>query len=117
MLRTPNSNSMILSLKLSSKGFRVCSLVAQLVKGAPNKAAAMRFVNGLIDPVLQANLVNYFSYGPMHPGVYDTGLISPEKAKTLNSHPDNIKKQLVLDAEWWGNNRAAVQARWDAAMK
>jgi putative spermidine/putrescine transport system substrate-binding protein len=53
----------------------------------------------------------------MHPGVYDTGLISPEKAKTLNSHPDNIKKQLVLDAEWWGNNRAAVQARWDAAMK
>jgi putative spermidine/putrescine transport system substrate-binding protein len=90
---------------------------AAVVKGAPHKAAAMRFVNGLIDPVLQANLVNYFAYGPMHPGVYATGLIPPEKAKVLNSSPENMKLQLVLDPTWWGDNRQAAQARWDAMMK
>ena len=77
----------------------------------------MKFVNQMIDPVLQANLVNYFAYGPMHPGVYATGLIPAAKAKLLNSSPDNLKRHLMLDPNWWGDNRQAVQVRWDAMMK
>ena len=90
---------------------------AAVVKGAPNKAAAMRVVNEMIDPVLQANLTNYFAYGPMNPKVYDTGLIKPEQARRLNSYPDNMARQLVLDAQWWGDHREEVQARWDAMRK
>lgn len=88
-----------------------------VVKGAPNKATAMKFVNEIIDPKLQAALVNYLPYGPMHPGVYAPGLIPAEKAKTLNSYPDNLKVQLVLDPDWWADNRPAAQTRWDAFMK
>jgi putative spermidine/putrescine transport system substrate-binding protein len=90
---------------------------AAVVKGAPNKAGAMRVINEMIDPVLQANLTNYFVYGPMNPKVYDTGLIKPELAKRLNSYPDNMQRQLVLDPLWWGDHREQVQARWDALMK
>jgi putative spermidine/putrescine transport system substrate-binding protein len=88
-----------------------------MVKGAPNKAAGMRFINELIDPVWQAKLVDLVPYGPMVPGVYAPGLINPEKAKTLNSYPDNLKVQLVLDPDWWAENRPAAQTRWDAFMK
>jgi putative spermidine/putrescine transport system substrate-binding protein len=90
---------------------------AALVKDAPNKAGAMRVINEMIDPVLQANLTNYFVYGPMNPKVYDTGLIKPELAKRLNSYPENMEKELVLDAQWWGDHREVVQSRWDAIMK
>jgi putative spermidine/putrescine transport system substrate-binding protein len=89
---------------------------AAVVKGAPDKVGAMRVVNEMIDPVLQANLTNYFVYGPMNPKVYDTGLIKPELAKQLNSFPDNMQKELVLNAAWWGDHREEVQARWDAMM-
>ena len=75
------------------------------------------FWNEIIDPKLQAALVNYLPYGPMHPGVYAPGLIPAEKAKTLNSYPDNLKVQLVLDPDWWADNRPAAQTRWDAFMK
>ncbi|MCW3477096.1 ABC transporter substrate-binding protein [Limobrevibacterium gyesilva] len=88
-----------------------------IVKGAPNKATAMKFLNEMLDPELQANLTNYFVYGPMSPKVYATGLIKPEVAVKLNSYPANFKMQVVLDPHWWADNRVPVQSRWDAMMK
>jgi hypothetical protein len=28
-----------------------------------------------------------------------------------------MAKELVLDAQWWGDHREEVQARWDAMRK
>jgi putative spermidine/putrescine transport system substrate-binding protein len=30
------------------------------------------------------------------------------------SAPDNLAMQAITDADWWAENRAAVQERWDA---
>lgn len=88
-----------------------------ILKGAPNKVAAMRVLNELMDPVIQSNLPKYIKYGPVNPKTYETGLIPPDVARSLNSHPENMKLQLILDADWWGDNHKEAQLRWDAFMK
>ena len=30
---------------------------------------------------------------------------------------DNLKLQLVLNPDWWADNRPVAQSRWDAFMK
>lgn len=87
-----------------------------IVKGAPNKQAAMRVLNEFISADFQANIPNTFFYGPINPKAYATGKISPALAASLNSSPDNLKKQMVLGSEWWAENEAKVQPRWDATI-
>ena len=77
----------------------------------------MRVMNELMDPVIQSNLPKYIKYGPVNPKAYLTGLIPADVARALNSHPENMKLQLVLDADWWGDNHKEAQLRWDAFIK
>lgn len=88
-----------------------------IVKGAPNKQAAMRVLNEFISAEFQANIPNTFFYGPINPKAYQTGKISPALAASLNSAPDNLKKQIVLGSAWWAENEAKIQARWDATIQ
>lgn len=88
-----------------------------IVKGAPNKEAAMRVLNELLDPVIESNLPKYVKYGPVNPKAYETGLIPPDVMRALNSSPENMKLQLELDANWWGDNHREAQLRWDQFMK
>lgn len=82
-------------------------------KGAPNPQGAMRLINEMLLPEPQANLTKYIDYGPINPKAYQTGIITPEIAKTLNSYPDNMKTQAVIDPDWWSTPAGeAALARW-----
>jgi putative spermidine/putrescine transport system substrate-binding protein len=87
-----------------------------IVKGTPNKEKAMLVMNELNDAAIQARLPQFFSYGPVNPKSYENGLIPDDIAKNLNSHPDNMKLQLILDPAWWGDNHAAAERRWSEFM-
>ncbi len=87
-----------------------------IVKGTPHKDAAMLVMNELNDPAMQARLPQFFSYGPVNPKVYEKGLISEDVAKNLNSYPDNMKLQLILDPAWWGDNHIEAERRWAEFM-
>lgn len=86
-------------------------------KGAKNKANAMKVINAMLTPDIQANLPQYVSYSPINAKAMETGKISPELAKTLNSSPENRGKQVVVDVMWWADHGQEVQERFDKLMK
>lgn len=79
-------------------------------KGAPNKAAAMRFLNEIIKAPYQAEFTKYITYGPTNKRAYEGGAIPAAYAKTLPSHPDNQAKQLPIDVSWYVKNGARASA-------
>jgi putative spermidine/putrescine transport system substrate-binding protein len=83
-------------------------------KGAPNKDLAMRALAVMLAPEQQANIPQYINYGPTTSLAFDLGVITEEQMKISPSAPDNLAVQAITDANWWAENRAAVQERWDA---
>jgi putative spermidine/putrescine transport system substrate-binding protein len=83
-----------------------------VLKGAPDPAASMRFIAFASEAAPQAAFSSAFPLGPSNIKALD--LIEASRAKDLNTHPDNLKKQVFLDAEWWVRNEAAVTERFNA---
>jgi len=72
-----------------------------IVKGAPNKDLAMKFLAEASKASYQANMPQYITYGPTNSEAYDIGAIDPALAKDLPTYPENAKKQLVLNNDWY----------------
>lgn len=70
-------------------------------KGAPNAELAMKFLAEASKASYQANMPQYITYGPTNAKAYTLGIIDDALAKKLPSHPDNAKKQLVIDTQWY----------------
>ncbi len=68
----------------------------------------------MLAPEQQANIPTYINYGPTTSLAFDLGVITEEQMKMSPSAPDNLAMQAITDADWWAENRAAVQERWDA---
>lgn len=84
-----------------------------VLKGTPNKAAAMKFVNEAIDATLQAALPMIIDYGPLNPEAFKTGTIPAERAAKLPSSPQNISRQALLSAKWWASQEGVkAEERW-----
>nr|WP_144378710.1 ABC transporter substrate-binding protein [Mesorhizobium amorphae] len=73
-------------------------------KGAKNKDTAMKALAMFVSPQLQANLPLYVDNGPVNEKAFETGKIPPERIKEINSSPENVKKQVLQDAEFWRDN-------------
>jgi putative spermidine/putrescine transport system substrate-binding protein len=81
-----------------------------VVKGAPNAAEAMKFINFAVQPEQQADLPRHIFYGPTN--VDALKLIDPAVAKDLPGNPENEKLGAVLNSKWWNENLESVQTRW-----
>lgn len=79
-------------------------------KGAPNKAEAMKFLAFTTRPKAQAVFAQRMAYGPVNGQAY--AFISPERARVLPTHPDNLKQMVRANEEWWSKNMIAVEQRW-----
>ncbi|WOH69791.1 ABC transporter substrate-binding protein [Bradyrhizobium sp. BWA-3-5] len=89
-----------------------------ILKGAPNLATAVRFVNEAVDPVNQANLPLHIDYGPANPKAFNTGVIKPERVVQLPSAPDNAAKQALMSYAWWSSPAGeAAEKRWVSFMQ
>jgi putative spermidine/putrescine transport system substrate-binding protein len=89
-----------------------------ILKGAPNVATAIRFVNEAVDPVLQANLPLHIDYGPANPKAFDTGVISKARVEELPSAPANARRQALLSYAWWSSPAGeAAEKRWLSFMQ
>ena len=51
------------------------------------------------------------SYGPLNPKAFQ--FIDAEVAKKLPTHPDNFKRQVVSNDEWWAANLDMVNERFN----
>lgn len=82
-------------------------------KGAPNKDLAMKAIEIMNRPEVQARIALYINYGPANAKAYDTGIIKPEVAAALPSAPENAKKGFVLDANYWAANLDEMTKKFD----
>lgn len=70
-------------------------------RGAPNKANAMRLINEMLKPAAQARLAKAMPLGPVNTNAFASGLLAEAEALKINTHPSNIGKQLLVDANFY----------------
>lgn len=83
-------------------------------KGAPNKDLAMQALAMMLAPEQQAQMTQYINYGPTTSLAFDLGVITDEQRAISPSAPENLAVQFITDADYWAENRQAVQELWDA---
>ena len=84
-----------------------------ILKGAPNLATAVKFIEAAMSPEIQANFPAYIDYGPGNPAAYATGKITPERAAEMPNSPENAAVQVLNSTEWWSSPEGeAAQERW-----
>ncbi len=84
-----------------------------ILKGAPNVRNAEALLYFMQRPELQAELAKASGYAG---GANITPYIDEALASALATSADHVAVASVVDAQWWADNNADVQARWDAWM-
>lgn len=82
-------------------------------KGAANKDLAMKALAYFLKPEIQANMPLYIANGPANEKAFETGKIAADRIASINSAPENIKKQVVQDPEFWADNLVEATEKFD----
>jgi putative spermidine/putrescine transport system substrate-binding protein len=83
-------------------------------KGAKDQYWSMKVLALMGDPKRQAANAEVLGYSGMH---VDSNEYVAEKIRPLLPlFPDNLKKQVWLDQEWWTKNGAEMGERWNKWM-
>ncbi|WP_142501821.1 ABC transporter substrate-binding protein [Klebsiella sp. 2680] len=86
-----------------------------IVKGAPNKAEAVKFLNYIVKPEVQARFSQYVAYGPVTPK--SIPLINASRIERLPSTPDRLANALFLDITWWAAHSLAAREAYNTAIQ
>ncbi|AXC50514.1 ABC transporter substrate-binding protein [Paracoccus suum] len=86
-----------------------------IVKGAPNKDAAVKFLNFIIDAKNQAEFSKYVAYGPVTEAALP--LIDDERKARLPSTTERLANTLFLDIPWWGKNAVSAGEAYTMMMQ
>ena len=80
-------------------------------KGAKDPYWTNRLIAAMTEAKLQAAYAGESSY----PGVNldAVAMVDPKIAPHLPTHPDNLGNQFWMNPEWWAQNAAAVEERWN----
>jgi putative spermidine/putrescine transport system substrate-binding protein len=81
-------------------------------KGAPNAAAAQKFLGYILTPEAQAAISMAYPYGPVNPKALD--LIPAERANMLAGGPQTKGKAVVRNEKWWATNFDATTEKFNA---
>lgn len=79
-------------------------------KGAPNSANAMKLLAWMAQPEIEADFVAAFPAGVPNRKAY--ALMKPDVANNVATAPQNLPKELQVDAKWWTDNLDSVNRRW-----
>ena len=84
-------------------------------KGNPNKDLAMKFIDFALSAERQGEqAAKYIAYGPTNLNAFK--YIPENRAKQLPSYPENLKKQFMHNADYWGKKLSKVTERWKTWM-
>lgn len=81
-------------------------------KGSPNKELALKWIAFSLRPDRQAAMTDYISYGPVTMAAIP--LINPKVLPHLPNAPENFKQALLVDEEFWVENREPLTERFEA---
>jgi putative spermidine/putrescine transport system substrate-binding protein len=85
-------------------------------KGAKNKDLGMKYIAEMMKPKYMAEFVKYITYGPTNTKAYENGLIADDLARSLPSHPENAKHQLLLSQSWYAEFRTIAAEKYTEMM-
>ncbi|MDU6376533.1 MAG: ABC transporter substrate-binding protein, partial [Bradyrhizobium sp.] len=83
-----------------------------VLKGSPNKDAAMNFIAFASQAENQAKLPEYIAYGL--PNIAAARLVPEKFAAELPTTPDNLKQAIALDVGFWTDNSEELSKRFNA---
>lgn len=86
-----------------------------LVKDAPNRDAALKFLNHILQPEHQAEFSKYVAYGPTTPTALP--LIDAERTARLPSTEERLANAVFSDIEFWAEHSVAVTEKYTAMMQ
>lgn len=86
-----------------------------VVKGAPHREAALKFLNFIETPEAQSRFSQYVAYGPVTPEAMP--LINATRAARLPTTPERIKGALFEDITWWAGHGKAASEAYTAMMQ
>jgi putative spermidine/putrescine transport system substrate-binding protein len=81
-------------------------------KGAPDAAAAMRFLAFTLTPQAQAAIAIAFPYGPVVEKAFE--LIPRDRAERLSGGPQQKGRSILANERWWADNLEKVAERFTA---
>ncbi len=81
-----------------------------IIKGSPNREAALEFIKFATDTQRLADQAKYISYGPVRHSSMDkvSGKIKPN----LPTSPDNFANALQNDFDWWADHQDEMNKRF-----
>ena len=79
--------------------------------GCPNPVGGMKFLDIVGRAEYQAVFSRLLYYAPQNPNAI--ALLDDRIARLMPSHPDNEKLAHVINFNWWADNQAAVQRRFE----
>jgi putative spermidine/putrescine transport system substrate-binding protein len=79
-------------------------------KNAPNSGNAMKLLAWMAQAQIEADFVSLFPAGVPNQKAY--ALMKPEVAASLPTAPQNLPKELFINAKWWTENNDTVNRRW-----
>jgi putative spermidine/putrescine transport system substrate-binding protein len=71
-------------------------------KGAPNKEAAMKFLNYVLSVKAQVDIAMEYNYGPVVPEAWEQ--IPKERLNIISGGPASKGKAVFQNATWWAAN-------------
>jgi len=81
-----------------------------VAKGAPNRDLAWQFIQFAVQPKPQAEFCNRLYYGPANPEAFK--FVNPAIANQMPTYPENAKRAVFPDAEWFADNAGRIQERF-----
>ena len=85
-------------------------------KGNKKKGLAMKYIAEMMKPNYMAEFAKHITYGPTNTKSYENGLIADKLARSLPSHPENAKHQLLLSTAWYGKWRTIAAEKYTEMM-
>jgi putative spermidine/putrescine transport system substrate-binding protein len=79
--------------------------------GSPNPIGGMKMLDMVGRAEHQAVFARALYYAPQNPRAFD--LLSPDIARLMPTYPDNEKVAHMVNYEWWADNTAQVQRRFE----
>ena len=83
-----------------------------VVKGAPNKDAAIEFLRFCTSAEALADTTNYISYGPLRKS--SAQFVNPKVLSHLPTAPENFKYALKYDIDFWADNLDELTDRFNS---
>jgi putative spermidine/putrescine transport system substrate-binding protein len=83
-----------------------------IVKGGPKVEEAYRFIAFASQPGAMAEQTKYIAYGPANTEAIPN--VDPATVPNLPTAPDNMKTALLIDPQFWADNKDQIRERFNA---